>query len=203
MKSPNPQNVRVVKKADKEGMLHAFVAEYLKGLDGADGVATSDRQITCIFRSANSPVTKVLRALKMEMVAANVSIHAIVAQMDAEEDDAGSFDFVDALRWAQNPRLIDAHEQLTLGSRSAWVGDSMRRDPELRDAYERYEVECVATSDQARQAFTRIWVVSEPVFAPTHNSEVAEIAGPDLMDPNTFDALPDEPTDRSNAATRH
>ncbi len=203
MKNPNPQNVRVVKKADKESMLHAFVAEYLEGLDAADGIATNDRQITCIFRSVNSPVTKVLSALKMEMAAANVSIQAIVAQMDAEEGEADSFDFVDALRWAQNPRLIDAHEQLTLGSRSAWVGDSMRRDPELRDAYERYEADCIVTSDQARQAFARIWVVSEPVFAPTHLNEAAEMTGPEMMDPNTFDALPDEPTDRSNAATRH
>ena len=203
MKNPNPQNVRVVKKADKENLLRAFVTEYLKGLDGVDGVVAGERLITCIFRSANSPVTKVLRSLKMEMAAANVSVHAIVAQLDAEEDDASSFEFADALHWAQNPRLIDAHEQLTLGSRSAWIGDSMRRDPELRDAYERYEADCAATSDQARQAFSRIWVVTEPVFTSIRASGAVEIDTTDTVAANTFEALPAEPADRSTAATRH
>ena len=203
MKKPNPQTVRVVKKADKETLLRTFVADYLKRLDSAEIVKPEDRQVTCILRSASSPATKVLKSLKTDLASANMSVHVIVAKLDCDEDDIDHFEFADALHWAKNPRLIDAHEQLTLGTRFVWIGDSMRRDPETRDAFERFETDCIATLRLARQAFSRIWTVSEPVFTSSQTGAVAEIDPAELMDPKTFEQLPAEPTDRSNAATRH
>jgi hypothetical protein len=46
------------------------------------------------------------------------------------------------VRWARDPRLIEAHEQLVLGAQTCWIGDSMRRDPTKCDAFESYVEGC-------------------------------------------------------------
>ena len=46
------------------------------------------------------------------------------------------------IRWAKNPRMLDAHEQLVIGPNSTWMGDCMRRDPTKRDAFQSFNVDC-------------------------------------------------------------
>src|SRR4029077_3256055 len=43
------------------------------------------------------------------------------------------------IRWARNPRLLDAHEQATYGSSLCWWGDAMRREADKRNALSLFE----------------------------------------------------------------
>jgi hypothetical protein len=61
-----------------------------------------------------------------------------------------------------DPRLLEAHEQLVLSDKKAWIGDCMRRDPSRRDAYE----SCCDGSDSraswAARSFEHMWAAAAP-----------------------------------------
>jgi hypothetical protein len=69
------------------------------------------------------------------------------------------------VRVARNPRLIEAHEQLVLGARACWTGDTMRRDPATCDAYESFVADGPELAAAARLTFERLWSDGEPLTA--------------------------------------
>ena len=75
--------------------------------------------------------------------------------------DAGAVDC--EVRWARDPRLIEVHEQLVLGPRTCWTGDSMRRDPAKCDALETFIDDCAESAGTATASFERLWTASEPL----------------------------------------
>jgi hypothetical protein len=66
----------------------------------------------------------------------------------------------DLIRWARNPRLLDAHEQVTYGNSLCWWGDSMRRDAEKRNALSLIEDAAAGTLRLGRLAFEALWSAS-------------------------------------------
>ena len=66
---------------------------------------------------------------------------------------------------ARDPRLLAAHEQLTLTATCTWVGDCMRRDPGKRDALERFAANCTQTGAHAIRSFESLWRATVPVYA--------------------------------------
>jgi hypothetical protein len=58
---------------------------------------------------------------------------------------------------------LSAHEQLVLAPDRAWIGDSMRREPSKRDAYESFAAGCAETATNAARSFEKIWRASAPV----------------------------------------
>src|SRR5262245_28961938 len=134
---------------------------------GADPLR-AERAILVIARSAQSPVVKSIGALAREIVGAGCRVRMILARTDR----AGLADaFIAAhtagldceVRSAGNPRLIEAHEQLVLGPRASWTGDTMRRDPATCDAYESFVEDCPEIAAAARATFGRLWTDGEPV----------------------------------------
>ncbi len=75
-----------------------------------------------------------------------------------ETDDAP------ALRWAKNPCLLDAHEQMTFGPAWCWSGDMMKRDAAKKNGLDLFE-EDVHTARLGRAAFDALWMASAPVPA--------------------------------------
>ena len=69
------------------------------------------------------------------------------------------------VRWARNPRLMEAHEQLVLGPETCWIGDSMRREPTKCDAYEAYVDSCLKTTATVVTSFERLWRTCEPLLS--------------------------------------
>ena len=70
----------------------------------------------------------------------------------------------DLIRWARNPRLLDAHEQVTYGDMMRWSGDPMRRDADKRNALALFDEGCSVRVRHGRLAFEALWAVSSPVF---------------------------------------
>ncbi len=61
------------------------------------------------------------------------------------------------VRQSCDVRLLDGHEQLAIGDRSAWIGDCMRREPLKRDAYESIAGTAPETAALAHRSFDRVW----------------------------------------------
>jgi hypothetical protein len=129
--------------------------------------------ITLILRSASSGPAKALVAMKDELAGARIRAQAILAKLDPAEELrelyaslselAPEVKAPELMRWACNPRLLDAHEQVTYGTAMCWTGDAMRRDADRRNALALFDE---TASDQVRLghlAFTAIWSASAPV----------------------------------------
>jgi hypothetical protein len=171
----------VVRRGEKEQKLGAFLARHFA--HQRDAEPRPGREIMLIARSAQSPVVKALAAFAPEIATAGHTVRMIVARADREPSSGGApigakADVKCEVRWAKNPRLIEAHEQLVLGADACWMGDSMRRDPARCDAYESFVEGCSELADSARVAFERLWIASEPLLAPPRGPHApAEPAG--------------------------
>ena len=144
---------RVIERAQDEGGMHlAF---------------------TLIVRSPSSAPAKALVSMKEELVRAAVSAKAILAKLEPEEDLRRLFASLSELtpqeeaggliRWARNPRLLDAHEQATYGDGVCWSGDAMRRDADKRNALALFDDAAPDRARLGRLAFEALWAASSPI----------------------------------------
>lgn len=147
---------------DRAQRIAHFIRQYLD-LAAHDGPQT----VLMVARSAASPVARALRDAAIEMGARGISVRMIVASEEQVQDlwPSGGRRHFREVRVARNPGLLDAHEQLVLGQRATWFGDSLRRDPLKRDAFESYAADDAATAGRARNTFERLWQATEPFKA--------------------------------------
>lgn len=173
----------LTRRGEKELRLGAFIAQGLRGLGpGMEGNAAqlqgAERAILVVARSAQSPLVKSIAALAHEIAAAGCRVRMILARAD-RSGLADAFIAAQAaaleceVRSVRNPRLIEAHEQLVLGPRASWTGDSMRRDPAICDAYESFAEDCPEMAAAARATFERLWRDGEPMAEPASMAAAA------------------------------
>lgn len=152
--------MHVIKKEDKQSVLRAFIAQDIEARRKVPAVAGATPSYYVIARSPDSPVARAVAELSDELTALGISIYAVFAttavngatpSRQQDNSDPGN------VRQVQDPRLFDAHEVLLLDNTSSWVGDCMRRDPSLSDAYERFSCNCAFTNASARSAFEQLW----------------------------------------------
>ena len=177
IKTPPPVH-SVVKREDKTENLRAFIATFL-GQASRDTTA----ELTLVARSAESPLARALVALGAEIAECGLSVRAIFGQLESEKSLAGwsvagpEIAFRRELRWAKNPRLADAHEQLVLDPETCWVGDCLRRDPSRRDAYEHYMAGDASSASTLRISFGRLWSASLPLMIRTPHGKSTPVSG--------------------------
>jgi hypothetical protein len=168
MRSPPQFRMCVTRRGDKEPRLAAFIAQSL-AVTGSNAQPWPGAGILVIARSLQSPVVRAIGTLAREIAAAGCPVRMIVARPDrTARCDAWTFPHAALdckVRLARDPRLIEAHEQLVLGPKTCWTGDSMRRDPALCDAYESFVDDCAETASAAATTFDRLWIGGEPLFA--------------------------------------
>lgn len=173
-RTPPPPMPSVVKREDKIDTLCTFLRAFWL-MPRADD---QPREISVVARSAESPVARAVVASGMELVARNIVVKAIFTHLEPEKTSMGwsvagpEIAFARELRWARNPRLADAHEQLVLDDVTCWVGDCMRRDPSRRDAFEHFVNGDARTSATMALSFKRLWGVSEPLIIRSLNAAV-------------------------------
>jgi hypothetical protein len=177
MKTPPPMP-SVVKREDKMETVRTFIKASLLMPRAANAAAITE--ITLVARSAESPVARALVSLGADIASRGLTVRAIFGHLECEKSPAGwsiagpEIPFNRHLRWAKNPRLADAHEQLVLGPVTAWVGDCLRRDPSRRDAYEQYAASDPRTAETLVTSFARLWDASVPLIIRTpKNVELA------------------------------
>ena len=125
---------------------------------------------TMVLRSAHSGPAQALITMKDAMAEAGLRVRAILAHLEPEEELRRLFATLAALspnapansliRWARNPRLLDAHEQVTYGADMCWSGDAMRRDADKRNPLVLFERDDPNAALLGRRAFTALWSAS-------------------------------------------
>ena len=113
MRLRSPLRMSVTRRGEKEQRLGEFVAAYLNEVRTVNPRPRSE--ILLIARSVDSPVVKALATHAADLVGAGFSLRLIVAQTDAETMPRGwtlcdSVEMDCEVRWARNPRLMEAHE---------------------------------------------------------------------------------------------
>jgi hypothetical protein len=165
MRFPRHARMSVTRRGEKELRLREFVARGLSemaGVETAAGPPGVSRAIAAIARSVESPVVRAIGARAAEIASADGTVRLILAMRDGLEASGamaamGAVALACDVRLARNSRLIEAHEQLTIGARIAWTGDTMRRDPAISDAYECFVEDCPEIAAAAAATFERLW----------------------------------------------
>ena len=129
--------------------------------------------LTLILRSASSGPARALIYKKDELTGAGIRAQAILANLEPEPELRELFATLSELaprekpceliRWARNPRLLDAHEQATYGNAMCWSGDPMRREADKRNALALFHEAASDGVRLARLAFAALWSASSPV----------------------------------------
>jgi len=137
------------------------------------GGSLRDSHVTIIARSVLSPACRMLVAHTEELAKHGVTVQAIFARLGPAEPMSALFATLQrlngigriaaSLRWAHNPALLDAHEQLTLGLRMCWTGDCMRRSEDKRNALDLFEENSIGSVRLAELAFSHMWLASKPL----------------------------------------
>lgn len=163
-----PQS-RLVKREEKEAKLKAFILQHLEERRTRGAVGNAEASCLLIARSAESPVAKTVLSMGASSDLKGFTVRAIFANLGTGEtariaEACLVSDWALQIRWARDLRLLEAHEQLVIGSATSWTGDCMRREPMSRDACEIYAPGCPESAQRAALFFERIWQASEPIF---------------------------------------
>lgn len=182
---PSP-SLQVIKKEEKEAKLRSFLQRRIASLT-ITGAGSGVACLKLIARSFDSPAVKALAA---EAAGHGVLVEAIVvkyAETDRESAQALATALAGKLRCrvVDDTRLLDAHEQIIVDDASVWIGDCMRRDPEKRDAFERYAENAHEMAAWARICFDRLWRNSAALAITP-----AASPAPTECEPMTADAMP-------------
>ena len=186
MSIESPSLLHGLSIAEKVSKLSAFVGEDLDARS-AHGMHVAGGCYLLIARSPDSPVAEALRSHAARLAALGLRVRAIFSEVDSAKPVhlMAPFSVPSECRLARDPRLLAAHEQLTLTPTCTWVGDCMRRDPGKRDALERFAANCAQTGAHATRSFEGLWRVTVPVFAmPPITAALAqmpEIAASDAL----------------------
>ena len=179
--------------SEKVAKLSAYIASDIdtrtaRGLYAAGGC------YLLIARSPESPVTQALREQAAGLAKSGIRIRAVFGDVELGQSAtivaAAPFALPSECRIARDVRLLAAHEQLVLAPDCAWIGDSMRREPSKRDAYENFAAGCAETATNAARSFEKIWraaapVRSVPVVPVGLASRLPEMAATGLERPET------------------
>lgn len=166
-------------------------------IEEARGTNTPAPCCTLILRSAASAPAQVLTIMKDALAEAGVQAKVILAKLEPESDLRKLYATLSALspetdgtaliRWARNPRLLDAHEQVAYGPAMCWSGDAMRRDADKRNPLALFEMNAPEAALRAAHAFKALWAASVP--APAHLLDPREMSKPSGAYERATDAL--------------
>lgn len=153
----------------------AFLSHFFEMIDRKEENETlveEDCTLRLIARSPESGAATAIAQRSEDLNKRNANVKAIFA--DPVSADA-LFAWIDGdtplihqgclenLRWAKNPSLLDAHEQLILGTDMCWSGDAMRRNCDQRYVMDLFEENASAATQLAYLSFEALWSASAPI----------------------------------------
>lgn len=182
-----PAHMTVVKKEEKEAKLREFLAQALKDVGSDAGTV-----LRVMARCSGSPVVRAVAAVQSELAAASVEVRVMLALV--EGGGVAVVGTMCSVRHLGDVRCLDAHELLGIGTAS-WIGDSMRRDPSVRDSFELHALGDEAHARQVAMSFDRLWSRAAALKSPVAEAVMdmtAELA-----------ALPVDGASAPQVLTRH
>jgi len=186
MNSNTPARMVVVKKEEKELKLRALIAHAIAN------APTTGLEMRVLAVSLTSPVAVAVCALRAELAAAGVAARIMLVKNLTGPEASSLVD--SSVRHLADSRCHDAHELLVLGNETAWIGDSLRREPASRDSFELHAFHDRKTAHFVAQSFERIWQLALPL-RPREDLPALGLAA-------SLSALT-APADTAQAMTRH
>lgn len=169
--------------ADRDVQIAAHrtrIARFLAGL-GTEGTA-DEAHISLIARGPESAPVLALIEAAPDLARAGVTVRIVLGSIEPDADFSGLVTALatlphhqretESIRHIKNSRLLDAHEQMTLGTGIGWIGDAMRRAPNKRDAFDLVKT----GEDHVRLgilAFAALWAAAAPLPARRAKSRPA------------------------------
>ena len=206
----NARQSKFVKSMEKQENSSRFIGYYLDRLSVADEPSLTQRTATLIARSPASPMARALLTVLTECESLAVRVEVLFAKAEPADqmaqwlEAAARNDATDPfllLRKAGHPALIDAHEQMVLGTTFSWQGDCMRRDPETRDAFETFECFNSEAAKRVSRTFQALWPKGEKLVAARR---IPASQDPAELPAGVLNLTPGAPgAGGSSASTRH
>jgi hypothetical protein len=144
------------------------------------------RRCTLVVRSAASVPAQALILMKDTLANVGVRARVVLANLQPQNELKQLFDTLSSLspgaegsaliRWARDARLLEAHEQVTYGTKMCWAGDAMRRDADKRNSLALFEMNAPNAARHAAHAFDALWDASVPV--PGRHLETPHLSRP-------------------------
>ncbi|MGE0054251.1 MAG: hypothetical protein AB7S74_08585 [Hyphomicrobium sp.] len=152
-------------REEREAKIREFVTTALV-VHRAKG-ASEPMIISLLARGPDSPAARALASMADELIAANVTVTAVLLDLDTFTDEPGRASVLDManadVRLLSDPRFASAHEQMVLGASIMWLGDCMRRDPAKRDAFELFHHDDAQATANATVSFRRLQAIAQDV----------------------------------------
>jgi hypothetical protein len=147
-----------------------ILALFAARVEAADG---EPRTLTMILRSASSSPAQAMMAMIGDLKRAGIDAKVLVTALDPEAELRRLYACLSELnpqgpareliRLLRNPRLLDAHEQVTYGTSLCWWGDAMRREADKRNALSLFENGSGGSVRLGQLAFQALWSASTAV----------------------------------------
>ena len=144
-----------------------FILSYLSKIEKLSGANKKDLSVSLTARAPDSAVSDAVRRHANGFADLGIELRVIFASI---EPAAGFVEFVEmagmyngqncldeSLRWARNSALLDAHEQLVLGTDHCWSGDSMRRAADVRFSLNMFDLDGGSSVEQGHSNFQGLW----------------------------------------------
>lgn len=189
MTSSDSPRMMVVKKEDKEQKLKTLIEAALEAAAGTE--------VCLVVQTAASPVARALAAIAPALAATGTTFKVVIAKPETTTTTILPVGASAAYRVLSDARCHDAHELLVVGE-TAWIGDSMRRNPSATDSFELHAPRDRATAIMVQNSFERLWRISAP--ADIEKSPATAVA---LDLAGRLAALTADAGSTVTAATRH
>ncbi len=160
------------------------------------------RTITLIARSPASPPAQALAmnlgrfqpmSLEVRIIFTQIAPPAALNFISNAMSAACRQPPEEAIRWAKNRALLDAHERLTLGRALCWTGDSMRRSEDSRSAIDRVDDGTPCIIGEATASFEALWGASKPLPKTVFSRGCFSGSAPGSQEQALVQALATEP----------
>lgn len=145
-----------MKREVREQRLHDLIERYIAHLAIGEHASATTTSVELIAFSPESPIALALVARLGDLAAAGVTVRAIFAHTMPEPLMAPWLAQAGWVRWARDKRLMEAHEQLVMGSARCWSGDAMRRGATRTDLFESLNEGSLEAARLGRQAFEKL-----------------------------------------------
>jgi len=157
----------------RQAELDGHVAAISRAVEHVRAESRPSPSITLILRSASSAPALAMVRMKDELERVGLDAKVVLAKLEPQEELRQLFTSLTHLlprqqpsqliRWARNPRLLDAHEQVTYGDAICWSGDAMRREADRRNSLTLFNEATPEMMRLGRLAFEALWGASSPV----------------------------------------
>lgn len=147
-------------------------SDYLQRL-AAQGGSLAERQVTLLVRSPLAPAARAFALYADGLAREQIRARIILAKLTPGDllcELSVALDLVhpgecksDHIRHINVPALLNAHEQLVLGSSTCWTGDVLRRPEENRNGLDLLENDASQAVKLAEFAFDAIWSSAKSV----------------------------------------